>query len=94
MCDHCWRAPIPEGRLYVLKCPNCLSDQPGDDELTPEELQAQAETCRQTLVEEEARIRKARLVERARLRMYDGTCWAPQLASAQECEFALRRGRE
>merc|ERR1719240_1645409 len=34
MCDHCWKPVIPETRLYVLKCPKCLSDQPGDAELT------------------------------------------------------------
>lgn len=96
MCDHAWRAKIPESRFYLLKCPNCLSDQPGDNELTPAELRAQAAKCQEVLAERDAREaarRKARMVERARLRRYDQP-WTPQLASAHDYELARAHERE
>merc|ERR1719163_2595759 len=43
MCDHCWRAKRCTRRSDVVKCPTCLSDQPGDDELTEAELQEMEE---------------------------------------------------
>jgi hypothetical protein len=96
MCDHCWKASIPESRLYVLKCPNCLSDQPGDDALTAAELWAMAEQCQKVFAEREARAserRKSRLAERARLRMYDAP-WTPQLATAHDRELAMAHERD
>lgn len=91
MCDHCWKPVIPESRLYVLKCPKCLSDQPSDAELTVAELHAMAEQCQKVMAEREAAAaerRKSRLVERARHRMYDQP-WTPQLANAHNRELAL-----
>jgi hypothetical protein len=91
MCDHCWKASIPESRSYLLKCPNCLTDQPRDDELTGLELRAMAEKCTVVLADKEAKAREARkcrLAERSRLRMYD-QAWTPQLANQHNRELAL-----
>ena len=37
LCDHCWYAEISTRRSDILKCPACLADQPGEDELTEAE---------------------------------------------------------
>jgi ribosomal protein L37AE/L43A len=47
MCNHCWHQEVSKFRSTVYKCPNCLSDQPGDAYLTEEELQAMAERCKE-----------------------------------------------
>jgi hypothetical protein len=93
MCDHCWKASIPESRLYVLKCPNCLSDQPGDDEISADELREQAEKCEQVLGAAAAERKKANMVARARLRMSKGP-WTPQLASAHDRALAMAHARD
>jgi len=41
MCDHCWRAKRSTRRSDVVKCPECLSNQPGD--LTEAELEEMEE---------------------------------------------------
>lgn len=90
MCDHVWKAVIPDRGLYVLKCPNCLSDQPGEDELTDAERREMNAQCQRVMAEREAKAaarRKARMVERSRLRMYDAP-WTPQLASAHDRALA------
>ena len=46
MCDHCWRAEKTD-RCEILRCPECLSDQPGDEYLTAAELAAMAQRCRE-----------------------------------------------
>merc|ERR1719313_1611663 len=96
MCDHCWRAKIPESRFHLLKCPNCLSDQPGDEYLTAAELRAQAEKCNEVLSvrdAEAAKRRKAAMADRARLRRYDQP-WTPQLATQHDFELARAHERE
>merc|ERR1719313_780421 len=68
MCDHAWRAKIPESRCFMLKCPNCLSDQPGEDNLTAVELRDQADKCNEVLAVREAaaaKRRKAAMADRA-----------------------------
>jgi len=59
MCDHCWRAKRT-GRCEILRCPNCLSTQPGDDALTPEDFQDMADRCIQWDLEL-AKQRKAKM---------------------------------
>jgi len=96
MCDHAWRAKIPESRSFLLKCPNCLSDQPGEDYLTAAELRAQADKCNEVLAArdaEAAKKRKAAMAERARLRRYEQP-WTPQLASQHNYELARAHERE
>jgi len=96
MCDHAWRAKIPETRSFMLKCPNCLSDQPGEDNLTAAELRAQADKCNEVLAArdaEAAKKRKEAMAERARLRRYDQP-WTPQLASQHNYELARAHERE
>ena len=44
MCDHCWRAEKTH-RCEILRCPECLSDQPGDDALTAAEFEAMRQRC-------------------------------------------------
>ena len=41
MCDHCWRAKRSTRRSDIVKCPECLSNQPGD--LTEAELEEMEE---------------------------------------------------
>jgi len=96
MCDHAWRAKIPETRSFMLKCPNCLSDQPGEDNLTAAELRAQADKCNEVLAVRDAiaaKKRKEAMAERARLRRYDQP-WTPQLASQHNYELARAHERE
>jgi hypothetical protein len=45
MCDHCWRAVRSTRRSDVVRCPACLSDQPGEDYLTAAELEAMEQRC-------------------------------------------------
>lgn len=96
MCDHAWKAKIPESRFHLLKCPNCLSNQPGEDELTSAEMWAQAAKCKEVLGAREAEMakrRKARMAERSRLRRYDQP-WTPQLASVHKQELAAAHERD
>jgi hypothetical protein len=61
MCNHCWRAERSERRSDVVRCPECLSDQPGDDYFNSQELEAMAEQCAQMDLkhEEERRCKMA-----------------------------------